>query len=1315
MPALNWGLIQDGGVFESLMHAVLYADDPSTILFGRPGKDAGQDARTSDGTVIYQAKYRQGLVMDGAVDLALEELEKIKTYRQSSHPNFRHWQNAKRWVLFANFSINPNDDAKWRTQVALNFKQEGLAADYWPVEVIEGKLEKRPEIRDVFWGGENRVLVGLKEAHDLLTSQCIGSMSLHLPIVGRDNELSQIKAFAASGDKRVLPLIGPGGSGKSRLLYEGLVSLAQDGWRVLWGLPGSMARSSQWFRLLNGSQQTCVALDDLDDPGLLRAVIEQLAAVERRNWRVIITCRTEKAKVLEQYRTNSNVNTPLELKPLDEKTSHLLINSYIEGQAQPPWLHSIYSLTRGTPGWLCLVADLVKKGKLSDFPSHAEDVAAIYLTSSLGALDAAHHDQGLTLLRWLALWGTLRVEPKDKEQAEFRFFEKQGVPEQVARDLIKKLVDIGIVRNWGVDKRLHAIEPVIFRQQILGSWLLRENDGRYEASVEGSILVSQLLGGQVPAIDSVLNTLSQLALTRLTWQETGSFLGPIFCEMARVARDGNILDQYHIVELIEKSGAADPEIALDVLMTVRQNVKAGMDVDSPPWGPQHFSHDLLLTKIPWTLYQIAEHVYTQSVAMRYINEFRQLITLEDLGSLQTGAGKGPRQLLKRILCESKNSDVYVKPVCDLVIRNITTATEWPFIGLLAECVLNPIRESSDWVASWTISFTRRALIPGSPEWNLAAKVRGKAFTSLQTDTQPQFRGQLWRVLAESHHSFHRAVMHGNVMGAVVAQYHSVLLEDLTTCAAILRSPPIPLTIEEATQAREMWSWYLEYGRAEDLVKLARECEQIYDSLSTWRFHNFFRFDTEEELSPETMRIASILREASTLETFREFFEGAQKYLSTARQGAQDMADNSRIEKLAYACSEIFTFKIDQSTNPLVEFVVATLREHQPANQLAWTFAVKLSERYLLNSKTAPGSDVAVVLSDLLDCTNNKHRLLWGIYSNAHPSTTGELTHIELNCILGHEDGFSGHEWFTLLGVFFVVDNELVKRRLYDRFNMARDNLKEASHLMWNFIRSKYVTALRYQLKPEQITVGLILSMITEFQLDGALLGMYELEYLRERENYQLNMNEMTALIRSRIELEKREKSSECVEVVPHNFNIGKWCRFDATINEERESFQEFCNMALAGSFISLYWMPKYLAQIDPSGLHVCSFVEEQLSGSQYLNSKGLARLGYLASSYADSSTAWENIARLICERAQSMRRDERERVYFGLSKKETGVISSMPGEVSDYYVVTRDAAARLCEVEPIDSPLRGYREWALRCAEEDLRRERGCVEENAND
>jgi len=1316
MPALNWGMISDGGVFESLMHAILYAEDPSTILFGRPGRDAGQDARSSDGAVVYQAKYRQGIIMDGAVDLALEELVKIKNYRQSAHANHPHWRDARIWVLVANFSINPNDRAKWQNQVVPVFQQEGLAADYWHIDILEGKLAQHSEVRDVFFGGENRVLVGLKEAHDLLAAECVGSASLTVDMLGRDSEVELIKNFAAAGGKRVLPVVGPGGIGKSRLLYEGLVALAHDGWRVLWALPGSMSRSSQWFRLLNGAQQTCVAIDDPDDPGLLRAVIEQLATVERRNWRVIIATRTEKAEAFRRYRNHIHVHEPVELPPLDEPTSQQLVKACLGGQAPSPWLHSVYGFTHGVPGWLCLIAELAKTGALAVLPTSADEVARIYLNSCLSAFVDPRREQGLTLLRWLALWGTLRLEAEIAEQAEFQFLDTQGILVQTARDLLTLLVGTGLIRNWGVGKRLFAVDPLIVRQQILGSWLLRENTGAYEVSDEGAALVTQLVKGRVPAVDSALSTLSHLARTRLAEPEAVLFMGPIFSAMTTIAQDGNVLDQYRVADLVEKAGAADPESALDVLVAIREDVKESMDVEVTNWGEQSFTHAALVANLPWTLYQIAERVSDHIVARRYIDEFRRLIALEDTDTLKASADKGARQLFKRLLCESKNSEAYAQPAHDLAVAELTAPASWPFVGLVTECLLNPIRESTDWVANWTITLTRRAFELDGTEWNLAADLRDNAFAALRGNPEPAFRAPLWRVLAESHHSFHRAILHGSVKGPAVGRYRAVLESDLTTCAEILTAPPVALSVDEATAAREMWEWYLQYGREECLVALARHCEQIYDGLPTsqWRLHDFFRFETDEELAPETARVSAVFRCADRPEQIAEFFDAAKQFLDAARQGRQDMTDEWRISDLADACAELFVPGTTPPPNPVTAFVNQVLSQAEPENPLAWSFAVRLCRRSLLANKTAGDTPVQTAMAQLLEISAAESRLLWGLFSNVHPASTGPLTPEELHCILAHEEGFSAREWFILLGAFVVIDVQELLDRLRSRLKTMCDDPVEASQCLGCFIRSVHITALRYDWPGPQLLVARIIDVITAFNLDGALLGMHDLEWLRDQAGFRLSMVQLTALIRSRIELERQPKPGGRFEILPHDFAIGTWTAFDVSDSSEVEAFREFCQMVLGHSFTALYWMPKYIAQLDPLGQQVGDYVARHLADSSGIDGDALARLGYLASAYPDDSDAWATIARPICVKAQTFRREDREHVYFGLTKKETGVLCSMPGQVADYYVQRRDNAASLLEAEPPTSPLRPYREWVLRCAEEDLRRKKGRAEEDAD-
>jgi hypothetical protein len=144
-------------------------------------------------------------------------------------------------------------------------------------------------------------------------------------------------------------------------------------------------------------------------------------------------------------------------------------------------------------------------------------------------------------------------------------------------------------------------------------------------------------------------------------------------------------------------------------------------------------------------------------------------------------------------------------------------------------------------------------------------------------------------------------------------------------------------------------------------------------------------------------------------------------------------------------------------------------------------------------------------------------------------------------------------------------------------------------------------------------------------------------------------------------------------------------------------------------------MPKFLAQIDPTGSGVADFVNDFLASNPRIDGDRLVRLGYLGSAYEDTSDAWANIAKPICQKAEAFSRDVRERTYFGLARKQTPVLTSMPGEVADWYVQVRDDAKHLLELTPDESPLKDYRRWALRRAEDDLRREEGIAEEVTDD
>ncbi len=1312
MPTLNWGLIQDGGVLESLMHAILYAENSQTILFGRSGKDSGQDARTVDGTIVYQSKYRRDMDMDEAIKVALKELETITMYLEDGHTNYDHWKNATRWVLFANLSINPNDDAKWKSKVVPEFKRMRLVAEYWTQEVIEGKLAENPQIREVFFGQENRVLVGLKEAHDLLKNERIGGEAWDIPMLGRTDELALVRDFINSPEKRILPVIGPGGIGKSRFLYECLVTLSQEGWRVLWGLPEAMVNSSQWFRLVNGTQKTCVALDTPEELGLLRKVIEQLSTVERRNWRVIISCRSENSEVLRWYKNHRSFNEAIRLDVLNESLSKDLINNILGDDAEDAWLHTVYRFTRGNPGWLCMIAELTKQGNLKDLPSRADDIAFLYVKTSLTNFNEETSERARILLRWLALWGAFAYEAGSNEQNEIVFLEREGIPRETLNDLLKKLVETGLVRNWGIGKRCYGIDSLLIRQYVLSDWLLQETEpGVYSVSPAGTDLVSKLLSARLPCVEATFQTISHLSLSRLESQATFSLLRPIFDVMAATAKETDLLGQNHITELVAKLGVADPESALDVLTTIRENAKDDQEIENSFWGKSTFTRNELLSTLSWTLFTLAERVDIPDVSYRFLVEFRELAKLVESDLKPSDPGKSPQQLLSRIICKSRNSSIFAEPAFKMVNQHLTSEEWWPFIGDLAKCILDPRRETKEWVANWTLGFSRYTLSTKSSDWNRLLGLRKKLFTHLQSEQHKALHDRIWSLLSDSHHSCQYAVNHFKMSDRERQNYRAVLIDDLTRCVELLKTPR---TLGEATRARSIWEWYLKYEKDDRLVATARECEQLYNGVSAWRLHDFFRFDSEEELAPETKRIAEMLRNSTSENTFFEFFDEATKYLDAARKN-RDTADDWRLGDLAANLADLFSFDPQSDTTGFSAFALGVLVQGDDVNRLARFFVIMVC-RIRLGQVKADGEDVASKwLDDLLSHSLSKGPVLWGLYANAHPSSTGSITDSEIERIWNFKETLSKLEWFWLLGVMVGSGHESILESVKREIESVKNDRTEASNCLSRFLDSSQLAYQRFNQTPQKSIGQWIFEAIGEYQLNGSLLEEHAFEWIRDSSGFQPSMIQFAKLMDSRVNIDTVKDLGDRFEVVPHDFKVNDWCHFDSSNNEDVNAFFSLCGLVLQGSFTATYWIPKYLVQIDPSGELVAAFVKRHLAEHAGLDVESVFDLAHLASEYPANSQAWAEIACPICARTQGMRREDREHIFFGLSRKESGVMVNMPGEISSNYLDAYSEAQRLKKEEPGDSPLTGYRDWALRSAKEDLQREEGRAEEFRND
>ena len=389
------------------------------------------------------------------------------------------------------------------------------------------------------------------------------------------------------------------------------------------------------------------------------------------------------------------------------------------------------------------------------------------------------------------------------------------------------------------------------------------------------------------------------------------------------------------------------------------------------------------------------------------------------------------------------------------------------------------------------------------------------------------------------------------------------------------------------------------------------------------------------------------------------------------------------------------------------------------NALAWYFAVRTCQQYLRHiKKSEDEAQISKELHILLGMTCGKARFLYDLYSNSHPNSIGKLLGIEFDLVLAYENELAVREWFYLLGVFACLRGDTIQENLQSHLDDMKEQQDEASNCMGCFIRATEISALRYKWLPDQILMRWLIDMIREYELNGTLLEMYELEWLRDKSNFKFNVNELLAFVRSRMELEqKTRRSNSSFTTLPYDFCINVWCLFDKTSLSEVEAFGKFCLLVLGSSFTAIYRIPKYIEALDPSGQNVADFICQYLITNLLVSFDDLARLARLASAYPESSEAWRLIATPICHKIQALQmpREDRRRIFYCLSKKETGVLSCKRGEVPEYYIQACSEAEQMLDKESNNSPLHEYRMWALQHAKENLSREQGCAEELAND
>lgn len=1315
MNDLNWGMITDGGVFESLVHAILFSDVKDVILFGRPGKDAGQDVRTGDGKVIYQAKYHQNMTMSLAINDAKKEFDKIQEYRKPNHQNFHHWKNAERWVLMGNFEINPNDFKRWNDEIVPLFNEISLEAKFYSKTDIENMLHNFTHIKEAFFGGYNRIFLGLGEAYhqigragisiDLSSDESV--LGFDLNFIGRDKELQTVKDFVGKKEKCILPIVGSLNVGKSRLLYESLLALRDEGWRVFWALSTSMARSDRWFNYLNSSQKTCIAIDEPPDSEFLQSVLEQLSAIERGNWKVIVACDSAKERfIFSNIIHDHRVFEIIYLQKLNRHDSEGFIKSLLlkkqikDNFINTGLINNIIENTDGFPGWIIFVVKLVLASKKwLEVVKPLDVMISDYLDKTIREIQV--HDKGMvkSLLGWVALYNPVVLDEILPENMMLTMLAREMQKTEISIiDCLNLITEHKLVYNWGFKKRCYAVKPNLIRESILSKWLLNNDNDQYVLNYYGKHLIDSLISQQIVHQDKVLRSLSELSLSRVNQSDRHILFKSIFNYLKKISEKATEKELKNTIKLVKFIGISDPEAALDVLKCIIAKYGTSSNISDRKLQV------VLFDELSRVLFYLCGFIENSIVARRYLVEFQILIKLENDVEHSQNNISNVKDYLRRIFGEYKYRAVFGSVGRDLILSAIDSPMDkdWEFISIIAKGLLSLMIEDIQFTDRFSINISRIILSLESHDWKEAEEIRKKLHEKLnRIDLEYSICCVFWDLVSASYQDM-RAW--SEVKQKNSDAYKVFVRNELECCLSTLINKRTVMSFEEIWFARRVWEWYLDSESDTELLSLAKGCEDIYLSFLKWPLHKFFKSTIEKE--KEILIVEEIKRKLTSsgnVDIYLDFFNEVQNYLDIIRPTGGDLSDNIKLGNLADS------FRSDEHEEINLKKFMRNILQGDLGNIYAVIFSVCIIQARIKAIKNSVSGDdifsshlknIFMIVSD-----ENKVDVLSRVYGCSHLKSVGQLIEDELDYIFEQELKAAEEKSYILLGAFAWVNWKKIQIKLDLFFSYLREGEQDLNNYFWKFVCAAYLSVLKYSSPLHRESLEWIIKVIKEYNLNGKFLNSRELNYLREQAGFKMTMKDMFGFIKARIDLKhnysNEKKYDLYFEVLPYDFKICDWCQFDENIEDECEAFENFCNLALRrDDFLSFRKLPEYIVDLDPGANQVFKFIKKKLSNGD-CNQSQLITCSYLAAPYSNTSEAWANIACLICEKAIDFSREEREHIYFCLSKKSTGVISSTPGQVADYYYQAYYDANSMNDKED-RQPLIEYRRWAKIQAERNL-------------
>jgi hypothetical protein len=1315
-------------MFQSLVNTLLLFEYPETRVFGRSGKDAGQDARSLDGKTVYQYKYHTHATTSKIISDANGELLKIAKYRRPSDDRHVHWQHAVEWVLVSNVVVNPNDMLRWDKEIVPEFSKIGIKANLWGVEELQKLLTMHSHVAEAYFEGQNRSFLSLGEAYEYTNADELGESGLKVSLVGRDSELAEIDAFLKAGEK-VICVHGPGGVGKSRLLLEIGSAAEKANWQVLWGIEASLAKNGQWFSAILYTRPTLLLLDEPQDSDLVRVIAEQLRAPnsQMKGWKVIIAVRSPNDPVLKAVTTMpENIRQkPMVLAALTKEQSKILalelINasalSALPGERKVAFAEHLSRLGDRFPIWIAMAVNvLAKSGDISQFPASIKDVATKYLDEVIerGGARIAEPRQIEQLLRWLALYEELDIE--DATVVEFVSNHAGFADKTIFHECLNSLVTRKFVIRKGINGRIYSIKPDVMREFVVRNWLTQETGSSREATEAAKQLVQLMVRGEedkpLPRILTLIRALAKAEYSSNLEGSRVDLLSPLVSELKRTATEGPVLEQQVIIKFISSFDFARPLDALEIIRAIRTTDKPPVEYRDIFGETRTITHQNVVAGLAWPLFNTARHVFDESGRKAIFKEMVALSLFEDKNpALLPNDGRRADSLIKRMI--AGENDEYIGFDIEAFGMAMELLDELVRVDAVEEAVLNltevlcepflSIEKERTFHQQHSMTVRRTCFRLGSPEGVRRSEMRTALRQCASAETA-KTRLIAWKLLSFAVSAANRVRIEPKNGGdaSFFEELKNDIIGDMTWVVEALKV--MPLSLSELKAARGVWKWHYRFGKDEEVKALAQQCEAFYQKHPlVSAFHIFFSDEMYEQVPQKAAEVGGVLGKAGTTAEILNFVTQAEEFGS-------ERTNWSNILQVAQHLSTYWN-----TNNQIEDFVTDALEKNYTG--LAFLFATKvLSQRLMaLRSENAFGAISSLLINSIQAISSpiGKKTLILELYARPHPLNTGVLTEADL--------AFVRDQMATIADVFepwlkcrilvsmhycdwtackLTCTEILANTPDVDKINCFLATLEGMRFL--DLFRADY-PQIGIHIQHWNWLLEMMVSLPDMDKIDDN--AQWELDQLVGRFGRK-DINWLLDTIERRIEAlgSRAPDGNHSFKIVPMRHRLTKYVTpvqvVDAVPGAVRDAIGRLLNYNERKDTLG-YVLPEYAVEIDPSGLIVPELAETRISALTTVSKDALWPFSRFAGHYGFNSQPWRKIAKAAILAAENFSQRDKASIY--LTFLPQGMESSNYPAAEMDPLPERKLKTRKTELqEESDTTFLPFRNWHLAAAQSEF-------------